>query len=179
MSVYFITGNENKFKEASFFISNLKQVEIDLVEIQDIDPKNVIEHKLKEAFKHKQAKYIVEDTSLFINGMNGLPGTLTKWFLKTIDNQGIYKLAQSFGNEAIAVTMIGYLESSTKIKYFKGEVNGKIVKPRGETGFGWDNIFMPNGYDKTFSEMLSNEKNKISMRKIAFQKLKKYLNANE
>jgi len=50
-----------------------------------------------------------------------------------------------------------------------------IVEPKGENGFGWDKIFQPEGFEKTFAEMSMEEKNEISMRKKAFQKLKRYL----
>lgn len=59
--------------------------------------------------------------------------------------------------------------------YFEGIIKGKIVKPRGESNFGWDPIFVPEGFGKTFAEMGVEEKNKISHRKIVLEKLKKYI----
>lgn len=173
--IYFITGNKGKFEEAQKLIPSLKQYELDLEEIQSLDPEEVIRHKLLEAFKHKKGEFIVEDTSLFIDSLNSLPGTLTKWFLKSIDIEGIYKLAKLFGTQAHAITLIGYAQSPTKIKYYKGEIKGKIVPPKGKNGFGWDKIFMPNGYKKTFAQMTTEDKNKLSMRRLAFKKLAKYL----
>jgi XTP/dITP diphosphohydrolase len=70
--------------------------------------------------------------------------------------------------------MIGYTDGD-QIVFFEGEIKGKIVSPRGTGGFGWDQIFQPEGYDKTFGEMSLEEKNKISMRKQALTKLKAYL----
>lgn len=61
-------------------------------------------------------------------------------------------------------------------KVYKGEIKGKIsLAPKGKSGFGWDPIFIPAGYNKTFAEMGAWEKNKISMRKLALEKLKKDL----
>jgi len=54
-------------------------------------------------------------------------------------------------------------------------VKGTIVEPRGETNFGWDPIFQPEGYTKTFAEMSADEKNSLSMRKLAAEKLKESL----
>lgn len=94
--------------------------------------------------------------------------------MKTIGNDGLVKMANVFGNDAEARTWIGYIENG-KVEFFEGVIRGKIVEARGENGFGWDAIFQPEGYEKTFAEMTMEEKNESSMRKMAFQKLKNYL----
>jgi non-canonical purine NTP pyrophosphatase (RdgB/HAM1 family) len=63
------------------------------------------------------------------------------------------------------------------MEYFEGFYDGSIVSPRGTGGFGWDPIFQPAGSPLTFAEMSLEEKNKYSMRRIAAQKLKEYLDA--
>ena len=65
MTLYFITGNKDKFKEAKSMLSTLEKHGDDLLEIQGIDPKKIIEAKLLEAFKHEKGEFILEDTSLF------------------------------------------------------------------------------------------------------------------
>lgn len=176
MQLYFITGNKNKLEEAKSIISDLNQFEIDLPEIQNIDPKIIIKAKLLEALKHKKGEFIVEDTSLYLDCLNGLPGPLIKWFLETIGNQGLYKITKKLNNfNAEAKTVIGYAKNKKEIKFFEGIIKGKIVFPKGKQGFGWDPIFKPDGFDKTFAEMTAEEKNKISMRRIALNKLRKHL----
>ena len=78
-------------------------------------------------------------------------------------------------NKAKAVVWIGYINNQGEIQYFNSSIEGSIVKPVGENGFGWDQIFKPDGYNKTFAEMSFEEKNKISMRKKVFVKLSDYL----
>ncbi len=118
---------------------------------------------------------IVEDTSLYLNALNGLPGPLIKWFLEKIGTVGIYNLVNKMKKyEAEAKCIIGYA-SNNRILFFEGSVKGKITKPKGKKGFGFDSIFIPIGYKKTFGEMKREEKNKISHRGIAFKKLKLYL----
>jgi non-canonical purine NTP pyrophosphatase (RdgB/HAM1 family) len=174
MKLAFVTGNKGKFKEASLIIPELEQVNLDLVEIQSIEPKEVIGHKIKEARKKVSGSFIVEDNSLSLEALNGLPGSLIKWFLKTIGNKGIYTIADCYNNyKAEAKIVIGYCPRSGKPQYFEGSVKGTIVTPKGSSGFGWDQIFLPEGETKTFAEMTMKEKNKMSMRRIAFQKLKK------
>ncbi|MEI7741777.1 MAG: non-canonical purine NTP pyrophosphatase [bacterium] len=174
--LYFITGNKNKFAEIKSVIPEIEQLDIDLPEIQELDPKAIIEAKLKEAFNHVKGEFIVEDTSLYLNAMNGLPGPLIKWFMKTIGNDGIANLAEKLGNNrGEAKTYIGYAKNPHEIQFFEGSVSGQIVKPRGETNFGWDPIFLADGKTQTFAEMPKAEKNEISMRRMAAEKLKEHL----
>jgi non-canonical purine NTP pyrophosphatase (RdgB/HAM1 family) len=176
MSLYFITGSKNKFREASAVLPVLKQLDIDLPEIQEIDAKKIIEAKLQEALKHRRGEFIVEDTSLYLDGLNGLPGPLIKWFLLTVGNNGLFELAKGMDDDgAEAKTIIGYTDGKSDIRFFTGTARGKIIAPRGETNFGWDPIFLPEGYGRTFAEMEPAEKNKISMRRMAFSQLKEFL----
>jgi len=175
--LYFITGNNNKFIEVQKIIPNLKQLDIDLAEIQSLDPQEVIKHKLQEGLKQGKNNIIVEDTSLFFNNLNGLPGTFTKYFLKSLKAEGLYKLAKSFNAfNATALATVGYAKDTNNIKFFTGEVKGKIVPERlTERSFGWDGIFEVEDVGKTFTQFTIEEKNKYSHRSRAFQKLKKYL----
>lgn len=174
--LYFITGNKNKFRELKEIIPGLTMLEIDLDEIQSLDPQIIIEHKLREAIKKKGGEFIIEDTSLYLDGLNGFPGPLIKWMLETIGNKGIYEIAKSFNNFGVtAKTVIGHADHTGKISCFEGSLKGNVVKPRGKTNFGWDTIFEPKGYKKTMAEMSLAEKNKISMRRNAATKLNDFL----
>ena len=179
MTLYFITGNKNKFEEVKAIFKNVDQLNISLIEIQDIDPKNIIKAKLLEAKKHEKAEFIVEDTSLYLDCLNGLPGPLIKWFMETIGNEGIYNLVKKLGNDkAEAKTIIRYSKNN-EISFFEGSIKGKIVQPIAKSNFGWDPIFQANGYSKSFAEMDREEKNVISMRRIALNKLKDFLDDNK
>ena len=176
MKIIFVTGNKGKFEEAKQVIPDLEQQDIDLVEIQSIDSKVIITHKLEEAKKLLKGNLAVEDNSLYLDCLNGLPRPMIKWFLKSSGNDGLIKIAKSFGNmKARATVVIGLSNEDGTTDFFDGLIEGDIVEPRGENGFGWDPIFQPIGWSKTFGEMTLEEKNEISMRKIAFQKLKDYL----
>ena len=177
MKILFITGNPNKLKEAKEIMPEIEGLDIDLPEIQELDTKKIIELKLHEAIKQKPGiDLIVEDQSLIIDGMNGLPGPFIKWFHKSLEIEGIYKMALKMGNQnAEARTIIGYCSSKGEIIFFESVVKGKIVAPKGDIGWGWDPIFKQNGYKKTYAEMTIKQKNKLSMRKMALEKLKEYL----
>ncbi len=175
MALYFITGNKGKLAEVQSILGDVEALDIDLPEIQELDAHKIVRAKLEEALKHQTGEFIVEDTSLYFDALNGLPGPLIKWFLKTIGNDGLYKILENFDNHnAEAKTIIGHADSKGNINFFEGSIKGAIVSPRGQ-GFGWDPIFQPEGYSKTFGELTAEEKNSISMRKIAIEKLKEHL----
>jgi len=173
--VYFITGNQNKLKEVQAIISGVEGIEMDLPEIQSLDPQEIITEKLKEAVKEKEGSYFVEDTALYLDCLNGFPGPLIKWFLDRLGNKGIYDLVSNYENHNVVVKAVVGYSNGQDIHFFVGEVKGSIVAPRGESDFGFDPIFLPDGHDKTFAEMSSEEKNKISHRQQALMKFKEFL----
>ncbi len=176
MSLYFITGNPNKLKEAQAILPAIEGFALDLPEIQELDPKVIIQAKLTEALKHKDGELIVEDTSLHLDALQGLPGPLIKWFLTTLGAAGLYSIADTFGAYgATARVMLGYAKHAQEIHFFEGTLRGTLVPPRGDTSFGWDPVFQPAGHTKTFAEMSTDEKNTISHRSIAFKELKRFL----
>ena len=175
-TLYFVTGNKDKYGEVQKIVPWVKQLDIDLPEIQEVDAQKIIKVKLEEAAKHHKGSFIVEDISLVLRCIKPLPGPLIKWFLKSLGNDGLFRLAKSLGDyRAEAKAVIGCWSKKGKIRYFDGAIRGVITAPRGDKGFGWDAIFQPEGHQKTFGEMEREEKNSISMRKIAYGKLRKYL----
>lgn len=178
MPIYFVTGNRGKFEELKNLIPEMEHLDLDLPEIQEINPREIVAHKLLEALSHHPGEVIVEDTGLYLECLNGLPGPLIKWWLKALGNGGLEQIAGKLGNRrATAHTVIGYARSHQEIHFFEGELEGKIVSPRGSSGFGWDAIFQPDGYIKTFAEMTAEEKNAISMRRLAADKLLKFIHS--
>lgn len=179
MPIYFVTGSDGKFEEVKAVIPSISKLKMnkEIPEIQSLDAREVVRAKIEEVQKtYRGLEIIIEDTSLCFDCLKGkLPGPYIKDFLKTFGNDGIYDLVNRYGNYgATARTIIGYGNGSM-VEFFEGSVNGKIVSPTGETSFGWDPIFMPDGYDRTFQQMTREEKNEISMRRIAVEKLKRFL----
>lgn len=175
MKLYFITGNEKKMREARSVIGNLLQLNIDVPEIQELDSRKVIEAKLVEAKKRHDGQFVVEDTSLHLDCLGGLPGPFIKWFMQTMGAEGIWSLAEKHGNYvAYATATVGYSDGE-KTEFFEGRIDGEIVAPRGDKSFGWDPVFMPKGHDRTLAQMEEHEKNAISHRGTAFEKLRVFL----
>ena len=178
----FITGNKIKFKEVAAVLAPIKleQVDIDLAEIQELDARKIIEHKLREAFKHQKGEFIIDDSSLYLKCFDyKLPGPLVKWFNDSIGGNGYARLVKGMGeNRAKAKTIIGYTKNPKTILFFEGNLNGKIVPPKGKYNFGYDPIFVPDGRMKTLSEIKAKGDFASSPRGLAVLKLKKYLLKN-
>ncbi len=177
MEIVFVTGNENKLSEVQEILTNFTIVgyPLSLIERQG-SAEEIIDAKLDEAYKKIKKPLIVEDTSLIFESMGGLPGPYIKDFLRNVSLDKFHKLA-SFDGEynARAVCFIGFIDSNGKKSIFKGECLGKISEPKGTSNFGWDPVFQPAGFEKTFAQMTAEEKNKVSHRKVAFEKFKYFL----
>jgi len=176
----FITGNKGKVKEMEAILAPLKfsPVNIDLDEIQDLDPYKIIRHKLSEAFNYHHAEFFIEDTSVYYKAFkNRLPGPFMKWFLQTLEPKGLYELARKMGRTGATMqTIIAYAKSPKQVYFFEASTNGSIVKPKGGYGFGVDVIFKPAGSAKTLAELKSSGSSIHSARYKAAMKLKKFLN---
>lgn len=179
MNLHFVTSNQNKVKEAENILKlKINKTDIDIKEIQAIEIEEIVKDKANKAYNLIGKPVLVEDVGLYIKSWNGFPGALIKWILKTIGNEGLCKILQEYDRETTAKTCI-CIYNGNDFQVFRGEVKGEITKqPRGENGFGWDSIFQPDGWNKTFGEMSQEEKDKISMRKIALLKMKEFLEKN-
>lgn len=170
MDIIFITSNQNKLKEAQEILGNSFKViqhNLDLAEIQSTRSEEVIGYKIQEARKRLPGTlFFIEDTSLYL-GLDKEVGPLIKFF----PNQRVVKAY--VGEPAEAVCTIGL----SRGEIFQGRVEGRIVESRGETAFHWDPIFEPEGFNKTFAEMTSEEKNSLSHRRLAFEKLREYFSS--
>ncbi len=176
MTILFITGNQEKLREVQALCPDVQGVDRDLPEIQEIDARKIIAAKLAEAQRDHTGAFLVEDTSLYLDWMNGLPGPLVKWFIKSIGIAGIYQLtALAKSTKATACTLIGYADEERNVHFFEGIITGTLVPPRGTGGFGWDALFQPDGQQKTFAEMTPEEKSQWSMRRLAVEAFRRHL----
>lgn len=171
----FVTGNPNKAKEAGDILGiSLEQVEVpDLYEIQTQDLDELVSHKAQQAYDALGCPILVEDSGLAFHAWKGLPGALVKWFETTVGCEGMLKMLQSFNERRAKAICCLAIHDGNQIQIVRGEVEGTIANGiRGSNGFGWDVLFIPEGYDQTYAEMSAVEKNAISHRKRALEKLK-------
>lgn len=175
MKLRFITGNSGKFNEAHSLLPELEQLNIDLPEIQSLNASEIIEAKLDAATQQIDGPIMVEDTSLYCNCINGLPGPMIKWFLESLGNDNLVDLIHKYDDHTATVKTIIGLRINNQNHFFEGNLEGSIVEPRGKNGFGWCPIFEVKGMDKTYAELENVEKNKISQRAMAIKKMTEFL----
>jgi inosine triphosphate pyrophosphatase len=169
--VLFITGNEHKYQEALAILPGLERLALDLDELQSLDVEEIVRAKLDQAYQRVGEPCVVEDTSLEVERLKGLPGPLVKHFLARLGAQGLGELCA--GSRATAVCCVGYHDGS-EVLLFRGELQGRIILASGKSGFGWDPIFVPDGEEVSFAD-LGARKLEISHRTRAFRALLEHL----
>lgn len=171
-----VTSNKHKVSEINAILgTKYKASKEDIPEIQSLDLDAVIEAKAKAAYEKFKKPVLVTDVSLEIESLNGLPGTFVKYFVQTLGAGKTSLLIKSKNRKAKVTDALG-LYDGTDLKIFKGTMRGTISeRPRGNSGFGFDVVFIPNGQKKTYAQMSQAEKNEISHRAVALGKLKNYL----
>lgn len=120
-----------------------------------------------------------DDSGLEVEALDGAPGIKSARYADT-DSERIARILRELGDNwnrrAKFVCVIAIALNGEVIETFRGEVHGVItMEPRGSNGFGYDPVFMPDGYDKTFGELDAEIKNKISHRAVAFQKAMQFI----
>jgi XTP/dITP diphosphohydrolase len=175
----YVTSNDNKAREIAETLGvTIKRVNIELDEIQEMDLKKIIRHKTLEAYGKLKSPVIVEDVGFYIDDWNGFPGPLIKWFHATVGYDKLTKMLSKKNRNAEFLVAYG-LYDGKKFYSFVGSSKGKIAtSPRGEGGWGFDTIFIPQGYRKTFAELGGSIKLKISARRIALEKLRRFIKKN-
>lgn len=170
----FATNNVGKFEEMSAVLSiPLERADSNIFEIQSLDAAEVVRHKAHEAYKLIQKPLIVDDTSLRVTAWNGFPGP----FIKHIIDAGGMELLLTMmrgtdDRSAEFSTTLGYFDGN-QFSFVVGATHGKISEmPRGKKSWGINEIFIPDGFAKTYGEMTLDEKNSVSHRGKAARALK-------
>ena len=179
--VFFATGNIHKFNEVRSILSQhglaVGMLRLKGDEVQSESIKEIAEKSVKNAYLRCRLPIFVEDAGLFIDALSGFPGPYAAYVYQTIHNSGVLKLMENnVERHARFQSVIAYCDqqSPSQLECFIGEVKGEITtverKEQGQSGFGFDPIFQPEGSDKTFAEMSIEEKNGYSHRAMAIRK---------
>ena len=168
-----VTGNRGKIAEARLALGiEIDAVEVDLPEIQGLDLFEILQQKAEVAWEMVRRPLVVEEAGLSLLAMNGFPGPLVKWMLTAMGAEGIARTAHALGDpRAVARCALLYRDAE-RTAAAEGNTHGTLVLPgRGEHGFGWDPVFLPDGETRTFAELEGREKDAVSHRGKAWREL--------
>lgn len=179
MELVFITGNQNKADFLAKWLGRpVEHHKLDLDELQSLDLRTVVEHKARQAYDILKKPVLVEDASLTFEAMGRLPGTFIKWFIEELGYDGLLRLANSLPSQVAHGRVCYALCDGKEVHIFEGEMHGHIApEARGSGGFGFDPIFINDGYTETRAEMDEATYAKTSYRTDAMAKLKRYLDS--
>ncbi|GAB0174338.1 MAG: XTP/dITP diphosphatase [Candidatus Altimarinota bacterium] len=175
-TVTFITGNAKKAEYLSKYLGiKVEHEKIELDEIQSLSLREIIEHKARQAYEKVKKPILVEDVSLEFVALRRLPGTFIKFFIGEIPYEEICRLLDGKNRGAVARCAYGYFDGNT-LQYFEGSMNGAISDhPGKDNGFGWDRIFIPEGYTTIRSELSEEDYKKVYLKIKPIEKLREYL----
>ena len=163
--IYYVTGNEGKFEEVKNFIQRhqpsicLKQCDIDLIEQQTTDQKSIAMSKAKQGWEKIGKPLLVDDSGIYFEKYKNFPGTMTKFLFEGIGFDGILKLVEG-NNRACFLLHMVYVDGPNSFKIFEGRCDGQVITPPdllAHPRLPYDDIFLPDGSDKTCSQMRGTE----------------------
>lgn len=179
MKALFVTSNEHKVREVSAILGiELERANLDIAEIQGLDVGEVAAAKARTArgaLESPDTPVIVEDAGLAVEAWDGFPGALTKWLMGSVGPEGISRMLSAYADRSARAVCAVAVADGESVEVFRGEVHGIIAsQPRGEHGFGFDPIFIPEGQNLTYAE-LGEEKHEDSHRARAFRAARRWL----
>jgi inosine triphosphate pyrophosphatase len=168
-----VTGSKHKLKEWQRVINDrieLDSVSLDLEEIQSMDPLEITERKVRQAYELVQKPVVMEDVSCGLASWGGLPGPFNKYFQEVLGRDALHQITKDPDDIANALCTIGYFDGK---KFFmcEGTVTGRVVAMTSDAGFGFDAVLAPDGYDETLSELGPKVKDKVGHRGKAIEQL--------
>lgn len=179
----FVTGNKNKLRELQQILGDhVQSVALDLDEIQG-DAREIVRRKAQLAASQLNRVVLVEDVSLEFAALGGLPGPYIKWFVEKLGPSGLIRMLAGFDDKrADAVCTFALCAPNEEPIIFVGRCSGSIVDaprtaPDNLHPFGFDPIFQPDGFDKTYAELPAAIKNSLSHRGRGLQLLQQFFAA--
>ena len=176
--ITFITGNQAKAASPAKHLNHpISHRKVDLDEIQSLELNEIAEQKARQAYRIVGSPILVEDVGLVFEPLSKLPGPFIKWFEIELGLDRICKLVDKLGNRKAVASVCFVYYDGQNIKFFDGQLSGSISdKPRGNNGFGFDPIFIPQSTNKTLAEMDEAETEKFSLRTTTvYPQIKQFL----
>jgi XTP/dITP diphosphohydrolase len=172
--IVLITQNKHKIAELKPLFDEFNvpfdTADLEKSEIRSQDVEEIALNAAKHANEILDRPVVVDDTGFFVSALSDFPGSYAAYVLQTIGYQGVLKLLEGAQHRSARfVTAVAFCDGNN-LKSFVGQMQGTISDtPSGEGGFGYDPIFIPNGFSNTYAQLSLTEKVRISHRTKAFR----------
>jgi len=185
--LFLASNNSHKIKELQIMLGNSSRIltpkDFPLYPEPEESGNSLEENaaiKAHAGFNFTGLPTLSDDSGLFVETLGGDPGVQSAYYggkpsnsLNNIDKL-LFELKEKSNRKAYFQTIIAWYDGK-ELLYFKGEIKGRIIQEvKGKTGFGYDPVFIPDGYETTFAEMSESEKNAISHRANALKEFSNY-----
>jgi inosine triphosphate pyrophosphatase len=191
--IAFVMGNEMKAMEMNLILEkhgtiqegmslvSLCLIQVDLPEIQEVLTQAIAKEKALLGTQLVGGPCVVDDTSLEFHALGGMPGPYIKWFQESLKSEGLWNILAAYDDKMVTAlcTLAFYPYPHADPVLFTGIMTGTIVAPVQGRGFGWLSIFVPKDSEIKFSQMSTEEKNKVSHRGKAVQAWADWLSINK
>lgn len=181
--ILFITGNQSKLEEviniAEKYSVKIIGKKMDLPEIMTMKEEKILIEKTKYAFEKLKKPLIIDDSGIYFKAYPNFPGVFSKFIIKLIGFDGIFKLLKNKSRKAYFKCAIAFMDKDlNKPLLFKGKCDGEITERISKVfdpNFEFNSIFISKGEDETFSEITIEKREKISHRAQALEKFLHWL----
>jgi len=173
-SIILLTQNKHKLAELTPLFEEygvpFETTDLEKFEIRSHDVEEIAREAAQHAYMTLGRPLVLDDTGFFVSALKDFPGSYAAFVLKSIGYEGILKLMNGVEDRSARfVTAVGFCKG-IELKTFVGEMHGTISDhASGSGGFGYDPIFIPDGFSKTYAELTFEEKIGISHRSKAFR----------
>ncbi|MFB6265962.1 MAG: non-canonical purine NTP pyrophosphatase, partial [Candidatus Nanohaloarchaea archaeon] len=147
MELHFATGNMGKVEDAESILPDVevRQLEVEMLELQDACLESVAKFKLEQALEQSQlfgSHVIADDSGLFIDALDGFPGILSSPFDEKLGKEQLLDLVDEGAEAEFRAAVALHDPQGQEVHVFNGSCRGNLVEPRGERGFGYDPMFL-------------------------------------
>jgi inosine triphosphate pyrophosphatase len=175
-TITFITGNQKKADYLAKYLGlRIEHIKLDLDELQSLSLREIVEHKVRQAYAKIRKPVIVEDVWLSFTALGGLPWPFIKFFVENMSYEDICRLLDGKDRGAMAKCGYGYYDGD-HFEYFEWSKAWTIAEhPGRDNGFWWDRIFIPEGYTTIRSELDEVDYQKVYLEIKPIEKLREFL----